>query len=100
MLMTFFREEHEIFRKTVREFVQKEIVPYVREWEAAELFPRELFKKCGQMGLFGVHYPEDVGGLGGDYWYSVVWGEELARSTCAGVSMALRCRATWRPRSS
>src|SRR5262245_37602254 len=89
MLMTFFREEHEIFRKTLREFIQKEITPYVNEWEKAELFPRALFKKCGELGFLGVHYPEDVGGSGGDYWYSVVWAEELARSQCAGVAMAL-----------
>jgi citronellyl-CoA dehydrogenase len=89
MLTTFFREEHEIFRKTLREFVAKEMTPYVDEWERAELFPRELFKRCGELGFLGVHYPESLGGSGGDYWYSVVWGEELVRARCSGVAMAL-----------
>jgi citronellyl-CoA dehydrogenase len=89
MLNTFFREEHEIFRKTLRDFVAKELAPYVDEWERAELFPREIFKKCGERGFLGVHYPEEVGGAGGDYWYSVVWGEELVRARCSGLAMAL-----------
>jgi citronellyl-CoA dehydrogenase len=89
MLMTFFREEHEIFRKTLRDFVAKEITPNAEAWEKAKLFPRELFKRCGELGFLGVHYPEELGGGGGDYWYSVVWGEELARSGLAGVNMAL-----------
>src|SRR5262249_28658252 len=59
------------------------------EWERAELFPREVFKRCGELGFLGAHYPEEVGGGGGDYWYSVVWGEELVRSGCAGMNMGL-----------
>ncbi len=89
MLTTFFREEHEIFRKTLRDFVAKEMQPFANEWEAQKLFPRELFKRCGELGFLGAHYPEDVGGGGGDWWYAAVWGEELVRSQCAGVNMAL-----------
>jgi citronellyl-CoA dehydrogenase len=89
MLTTFFRDEHEIFRKTLRDFVEKELVPHVDEWEAAELFPREVFKRCGELGFLGVHYPEELGGSAGDYWYSVVWGEELVRARCSGLAMAL-----------
>src|SRR3954470_19454688 len=97
MLTTFFGEEHEIFRKTVREWVQKELVPHVDRWEKAELFDRDVFKKAGEMGFLGCHYPEDVGGAGGDYWYSVVWGEELARSGSAGVNMALAVQSDIAP---
>src|SRR5678815_835655 len=89
MLTTFFRDEHEIFRKTLRDWVQKEIVPHVNEWEEKELFPREIFNRCGELGFLGVHYPEEVGGSGGDYWYSVVWGEELVRARCSGLAMGL-----------
>ncbi len=92
MLMTFFREEHEIYRKTVCTFVDKEIAPYVDEWEKAEFIPPELFKRCGELGFLAAHYPEDVGGAGGkdgDWWYSAVWAESLVRARCAGVSMAL-----------
>jgi citronellyl-CoA dehydrogenase len=89
MLTTFFREEHEIFRKSLRDFIAKELAPHVDEWERAELFPREVFQKCGQMGFLGAHYPEEVGGSGGDFWYGAVWAEELVRSGCAGLNMAL-----------
>jgi citronellyl-CoA dehydrogenase len=89
MLMTFFREEHEIFRKTLRDFVAKEMAPFANEWEAKKEFPRSIFKRCGELGFLGAHYPTDVGGSGGDWWYSAVFGEELVRSSCAGVNMAL-----------
>src|SRR5688572_4861706 len=70
MLMTFFREEHEIFRKTLRDFVAKEMAPYANEWEAKKEFPRSIFKRCGELGFLGAHYPTDVGGAGGDWWYA------------------------------
>jgi citronellyl-CoA dehydrogenase len=89
MLTTFFREEHEVFRKSLREFVAKELAPYANEWEKAELFPREVFKRCGELGFLGAHYPEDVGGAGGDYWYAAVWAEELVKTGCAGLNMGL-----------
>jgi len=89
MLQTFFREEHEIFRRTLRDFVAKELAPHTDEWERAESFPREVFKRCGELGFLGAHYPEAIGGAGGDYWYSVAWGEELCRSGSAGLNMAL-----------
>src|SRR5262249_26284027 len=89
MVETFFREEHQIFRRTVADFVAKELAPHADEWERAQSFPREVFAKCGQLGLLGPHYPESVGGGGGDYWYSVVWGEELAGCNSNGVAMAL-----------
>lgn len=89
MLMTFFEEEHEIFRKTFRDFVEKELAPHAEEWEKAQLFPREVFTKMGQLGYLGVHYPEELGGGGGDYWMSVVYAEELVRARCAGLGMAL-----------
>ena len=89
MLMTFFQEEHEVFRKSVRDFVEKELAPHVDEWEKAELFPREVFKRCGELGFLGARHPEAHGGSGGDYWYSVVWGEELVRTHCAGLNMSL-----------
>ncbi|HEY6557091.1 MAG TPA: acyl-CoA dehydrogenase family protein [Polyangiaceae bacterium] len=84
-----FTEEHEQFRKTVRSFVEKEISPFADDWEAAKDFPSELFKKAGSLGLFGAHYPEDKGGAGGDYWFSVAKAQELPRGRSAGVTMAL-----------
>jgi citronellyl-CoA dehydrogenase len=92
MLMTFFREEHEIYRKSVCAFLDKEIAPHADEWEASESFPREVFKRCGELGFFGAHYPEELGGAGGekgDWWYSAVWGESMPRSRSAGLAMSL-----------
>ncbi len=89
MLTTFFKEEHDIFRRALRDFVAKELAPNADEWEENELFPREVFKRCGELGFLGAHYPEDVGGAGGDWWYAAVWGEELTRSRSAGLNMSL-----------
>ncbi|HVH45272.1 MAG TPA: acyl-CoA dehydrogenase family protein [Labilithrix sp.] len=84
-----FREEHDHFRNTVRQFAQKELAPFADEWEAAEIFPNEVFKRAGELGLFGAHYPEEHGGAGGDYWFSVAKAEELPKCLSAGVSMGL-----------
>jgi len=84
-----FREEHDQFRKTVRQFAEKELAPFVDEWEESECFPNEVFKRAGELGILGAHYPEEVGGAGGDYWFSVAKSEELPRSGMAGVTMGL-----------
>jgi citronellyl-CoA dehydrogenase len=84
-----FTEEHEHFRKTVRDFAEKELAPHAEEWEEAEIFPDEVFRRAGELGILGAHYPEDKGGSGGDYWYSVVKGEELPRCHMAGTVMGL-----------
>ncbi len=89
MLMSFFREEHEIFRKTVHDFLDKEIIPHVEKWEKDELFPSQVFRRCGELGFLSAHYPEDVGGHGGDWWYAAAWAEALVRSRCAGLAMGL-----------
>jgi citronellyl-CoA dehydrogenase len=84
-----YREEHDLFRRTVRQFVEKELAPFADEWEKNELFPNEVFKRAGELGLFAAHYPEEHGGLGGDYWFSMAKAEELPRCMSAGVSMGL-----------
>src|SRR5579871_3202138 len=85
----FFTEEHDMFRKTVRAWVERELAPGADEWEEAGIFPREVFKKAGDEGLLGLKYSKDLGGAELDYWYTVVYAEELVRSRCAGVNMAL-----------
>ena len=85
----FFTEEHDMFRKTVRAFVESELAPHAEEWEEAGIFPREVFKKFGDQGLLGLKYDTSLGGMGLDYWFTVVFGEELVRSRIAGVNMAL-----------
>jgi citronellyl-CoA dehydrogenase len=84
-----YTEEHEAFRRTVRQFVEKECAPHVEQWEEDELFPRWVFERAGALGILGAHYPEEQGGGGGDYWYSMAKAEELPKMGCAGVPMAL-----------
>jgi len=85
--MTPFTLEHEIFRKTVRQFAENELLPHQKEWEESGDVPRSVFKKAGDLGLLGVHYPEEVGGSGGDYWFEVCLVEEMMRSRMNGLVM-------------
>ena len=85
----YFTEEHEMFRKTVRDFVEKEIAPHADEWNEAEEFPREVFTRMGELGFLGIRYPEEYGGSGLGYFYSVVFAEELAKCGLAGLVMAI-----------
>lgn len=88
--MTNFTAEHELFRTTMRRFVDEEINPNVDAWEEAGTFPaHELFKKLGDLGALGLTYPEAYGGMGLDPWYGVVLAEELGRADCNGVPMAI-----------
>lgn len=86
-----FSQEHQMFRKSLRQFIKTEINPYVEKWEEEEIFPaKELFKKMGEQGFLGMSYPEEYGGSGLDYSYHVVLAEELGRvCNCAGVPMAI-----------
>ncbi|HEY4714714.1 MAG TPA: acyl-CoA dehydrogenase family protein, partial [Aquirhabdus sp.] len=85
-----FTAEHEALRRTARQFVEKEINPFVTEWENADIFPaHELFKKMGDLGLLGICKPIENGGLGLDYSYNMVVVEELGRIACGGVPMAI-----------
>src|SRR5260370_30551204 len=61
---TIFSEEHEIFRQTVRRFVDREIVPYHAKWEEDGIVPRELWLKAGAAGLLCCTVPEEYGGVG------------------------------------
>jgi citronellyl-CoA dehydrogenase len=85
-----FTQEHEELKRTVERFVENEINPYVDEWEAAGIFPaHQLFKKLGDLGLLGLTRPEEYGGAGLDYSYSVVMAEALGNTRCGGVPMAI-----------
>ena len=69
MASIYFNDEHEMLRQTARRFVESEINPNVEAWEEERVFPaHELFKKMGDLGLLGIVYPEEYGGMGLDYW--------------------------------
>src|SRR6059058_5691731 len=84
-----FTPEHEMFRRNLRNYVEKELAPHALEWDEAGIFPREVFTGMAEIGALGINYPEEVGGSNGDYWYVVVLAEELVHSRNAGVNMAL-----------
>jgi citronellyl-CoA dehydrogenase len=85
-----FTQEHEMFRQMVRRFVEEEINPHVEEWEEAGIFPaHDLFKKMGDLGMLGLTYPEEYGGQGLDFWYTVVLCEELGKANASGVPMGI-----------
>ena len=87
--LEYFDETHRILRRTVARFVEKELKPYVEEWEEAGEFPRELYAKAAEAGVIGVGYPEEYGGGGGDIFHGVVVGEELIRCGSGGVCAGL-----------
>ena len=85
----YFTEEHNIFRKSLKDFVKKEIRPYAEEWEEAGVYPREIFKRMGDLGFLGVSYPEEYGGGGGDYFTTIVFAEEISRCGALGFAMSV-----------
>ena len=89
MASPFYTEEHEAFRAMVRRFVQKEIEPYATQWDEAEGFPRELYKKAADIGLLGLGYPETYGGTPADLFMWIIVAQELARPGAGGVSASL-----------
>ncbi|MBI3101880.1 MAG: acyl-CoA dehydrogenase family protein [Burkholderiales bacterium] len=85
-----FTPEHEQIRDTVRKFVANEINPFTREWEKAGQFPAHaVFKKLGSLGLLGIKYPTEFGGMGLDFSYSMVMAEALGTCNVGGVPMAI-----------
>ena len=81
---SIFREEHDMWRETVRKFVEREIVPFHAQWEEDGIVPRELWLKAGQEGMLCCTVPEEYGGLGLDYLFDVVVFEELWRVGASG----------------
>lgn len=82
-------EEHEAFRSTVRRFVEREILPHAAEWDEAGEFPRALYRKAADAGLFALGYPEAYGGVPADLFFHVICSEEFARAGTGGVSASL-----------
>jgi alkylation response protein AidB-like acyl-CoA dehydrogenase len=90
MRRELFEADHEIFRSTVREFVEREVAPNVAKWEAEGRVDKEMFRKAGRAGLLGMAIPEDHGGGGvADFRFNVIIGEELMRGDAMASGMCI-----------
>lgn len=89
MKSLYFTEEHELFRNSVRQFIETDVIPYAEKWEDEKRIPDEIWKKMGDSGFLGINYPEQYGGVDTDFFYSVVFLEEIARSGLGGFTAAV-----------
>ncbi len=85
----YFTEEHEAFRLSFKEFLQKEVVPHIEKWEKTGTIERFIWKKFGEMGYFGLSTPEEYGGMDLDLFYTVIFLEELQKINSGGFAAAM-----------
>ncbi len=93
MNSTYFTEEHQLFRASFRDFLLKEVVPHIEKWEKSGTIERFIWKKFGEMGFFGIHYPEAYGGMQLDLFYTVIFLEELQKIKSSGFAAAMWAHA-------
>lgn len=86
---TIFAEEHDMFRESVRRFVESEIMPHHDAWEKQGMVSREIWRKAGELGLLCPNVSEEFGGLGADFLYNVVITEELSGAGATGPGFAV-----------
>ncbi|MEU4326590.1 acyl-CoA dehydrogenase family protein [Nonomuraea dietziae] len=90
MQRDLFEEEHLLFQETVREFMAREVLPHHAQWEKDGIVPREVWKKAGELGMFGFSVPEEYGGAGiTDFRYNAVIVEEIIRTGASGLGFSL-----------
>ncbi|PWH81828.1 acyl-CoA dehydrogenase [Algibacter marinivivus] len=89
----YFTEEHNLFRKSLQDFLQKEVVPHIEKWEKTGNIERFIWKKFGDMGFFGINYPEAYGGMDLDLFYTVILLEELQKINSGGFAAAIWAHA-------
>ncbi len=89
MNSAYFSEEHDLFRASLKDFLQKEVVPYIEQWEKSGTIDRFIWKKFGDMGFLGITYPESYGGLNLDLFYMVILLEELQKIKSSGFAAAI-----------
>ncbi|HEY1837926.1 MAG TPA: acyl-CoA dehydrogenase family protein, partial [Rhizomicrobium sp.] len=87
----FLKEIHEVWRRELRRFIEREIMPHVEEWEEAGEIPLSLYKKASEFGLRRMGYPEQYGGIseGLDRFHGIVTSEEMARIGAGGIGASL-----------
>ncbi len=93
MANMYFTEEHEAFRESFRDFLHKEVVPHIEKWEQTGNIERFIWSKFGEMGYFGISYPEEYGGLDLDIFYMVIFLEELQKINSGGFAAAMWAHA-------
>ena len=84
-----YTDEHRMFRESLKRFLAREITPHVDEWEEAGIVPKEAWLKMGEQGLLGMGVPEQYGGAGADFLYSVIVTEEMTRTNHSGLAASL-----------
>ncbi|MEV1004340.1 acyl-CoA dehydrogenase family protein [Nonomuraea sp. NPDC050202] len=90
MQRDLFDDEHLLFQETVRDFMAREVVPHHPQWEKDGIVPREVWKKAGELGMFGFSVPEEYGGAGvKDFRFNAVIVEELIRNGATGLGFSL-----------
>ena len=89
MSSMYFTEEHEAFRASFKDFLQKEVVPFIDKWEKTGTIEKFIWKKFGEMGYFGLCTPEEYGGLDLDLFYTVIFLEELQKINSGGFAAAI-----------
>lgn len=85
----YFTEEHQLFRESVRDFINQEFAPHFAEWEQKNEIPRWAWEKMGEMGYLGICHGAEYGGLEADMFTNVVFNEELSRSLNSGFAIAV-----------
>src|SRR5699024_4277342 len=89
MSRTYLNEEHDMFRKSLQKFLEKEAVPYYDQWEKDKAIPRSFWRKCGEQGFLCPQFDEAYGGSNADFGYAVVLSEEMEKVGTAMVGLGL-----------
>ncbi len=87
MTSYYFNEEHELFRASLKDFLKKEVLPNIDQWEEQRQIPKDIWKKMGDMGFLGLGFPEEYGGLNLDFFYDVVFCEETSKMFSGGFTI-------------
>ncbi len=88
--MSFYlNDDHQLFRQSLRDFLEKEVQPNIEKWETEGEIPRKVYEQFGEMGYLGLMQSEAFGGMDLDFWYTVILNEEMARMNSGGFSAAI-----------
>jgi alkylation response protein AidB-like acyl-CoA dehydrogenase/putative sterol carrier protein len=85
----WFSEDHQLFRQSIRQYIDQQIRPHLDQWEEDHRIPQSVQEEMGELGYLGLIHPENYGGSDADFWYSAVFLEELGRSANAGYTAAV-----------